>query len=51
MPLILSYPWNVDVDVIPRFEVEELGSFDHQVRHLSTEGQRPDTDPRDAAAR
>lgn len=35
MPLILCYDWDVDVDVISRFEMEELRTFDHQVSHLN----------------
>lgn len=37
MPLILCYHWDVDVDVISRFEMEELRTFDHQVSHLNTD--------------
>lgn len=36
VPLVLGDDWDVDVDVVARFKVEELGTFDHQVSHLST---------------
>lgn len=34
MPLILSDVWNVDVNIIPWFEVEKLGPLDYQMGHL-----------------
>lgn len=37
MPFILCYYWDINVDVISRFKVEELGTFDHQVSYLKTE--------------
>lgn len=36
VPLVLGNHRDVDVDVVAGFEVEELGTFDHQVSHLST---------------
>lgn len=39
MPLILCYHWDIDVDVISRFEMEELRTFDHQVSHLNTDSE------------
>lgn len=36
VPLVLGDDWDVDIDVVARFKVEELGTFDHQVSHLST---------------
>lgn len=38
VPLVLGDDWDVDVDVVAGFKVEELGTFDHQVSHLSTGG-------------
>lgn len=34
VPLVLGDLWDVDVDVISRFELEELRTSDHQVSHL-----------------
>lgn len=36
VPLVLGDDRDVDVDIIARFKVEELGTFDHQVSDLST---------------
>lgn len=40
MPLILCNHWDIDVDVISGFEMEELRTFDHQVSHLNTDSKR-----------
>lgn len=34
VPLVFGDLWDVDVDVISRFELEELRAADHQVSHL-----------------
>lgn len=36
MPLVLGDDRDVDVDVVSRFEMEELRTFDDQVSHLHT---------------
>lgn len=38
VPLVLGNHWDVDVDVISRFKLEELGTPDHQVSHLVNSG-------------
>lgn len=41
MPLVLCDHWDVDVDVISRFEMEELRPSDHQVSHLNRQNTAP----------
>lgn len=46
VPLVLSDSWDVDVNIISRFELEELRTSDHQVSHLThreTPGDSHDT--------
>lgn len=37
VPLIFGNCWDVDVNIISWFEMEKLGTFDHQVSHLHKE--------------